>query len=197
MDRCIYSVMWILDLMAARVLIWRTDTLRPVPAIQMAVSIWFNKIAQMKCAKSFSTRISRSKLSCSHTRNWHFHWRVGFPSRLQLNPIVFLLSLASPEPCKTAVEPTFCGTKFLVLAIWLRDLFFWDVIIPTYCSFFDGSVIWRLCSEFLCSKYEFGGSQAALQCIFDMRGMDKHEKQSVIPPLFEHPSWRNEACHGY
>ena len=140
MDRCIYSAMWILDLMAGRVLIWRTDTLHPVPAIQKWLCQFDStKIAQVKCAKKvfqlqFSTCaifnyvwwISTSKLQCSHTRIWHLLWRKS-ASRLQAAAQPYRVSpvIGQPgSPCKTAVEPTFCGTKFLVLAIWLRDLFF-------------------------------------------------------------------------
>ena len=174
MDRCIYSAMWILDLMAGRVLIWRTDTLHPVPAIQKWLCQFDStKIAQVKCAKKvfqlqFSTCaifnyvwwISTSKLQCSHTRIWHLLWRKS-ASRLQAAAQPYRVSpvIGQPgSPCKTAVEPTFCGTKFLVLAIWLRDLFFFLGFIPKYCIPSDPltSVIWRLCSEFYAAKDEFG-----------------------------------------
>lgn len=53
-------------------------------------------------------------------------WRKS-ASRLQAAAQPYRVSpvIGQPgSPCKTAVEPTFCGRKFLVLAIWLRDLFF-------------------------------------------------------------------------
>lgn len=151
MDRCIYSAMWILDLMAGRVLIWRTDTWL-CQFDSLTLHRWnVQQVFQPESARLFyNVPIQGFDISI---------WRVGgFPFQAAAQPYRVSPVIGQPgSPSKTAVEPTFCGTKFLVLAIWLRDLFFLWVSFQ-YCIPSDPltSVIWRLCSEFYAAKDEFG-----------------------------------------
>ena len=168
---------------------------------KMAVSIWFNKdCTVVKCA----TKVFQPD-SASLNYNVPIHgfdisiWRKS-ASRLQAAAQPYRVSpvIGQPgSPCKNRSGTHFLRKKVSSLGHLTLGIFFFLGFIPTYCIFFEGSDIWRLCSEFLCNGDEFGGSQAALQFIFDIRGINKHEKQSVLPPLFEHPSWRSEACHGH
>ena len=122
MDRCIYSAMWILDLMAGRVLIWRTDTWL-CQFDSLTLHRWnVQQVFQPESARLFyNVPIQGFDISI---------WRVGgFPFQAAAQPYRVSPVIGQPgSPCKTAVEPTFCGTKFLVLAIWLRDLFFLSFI---------------------------------------------------------------------
>lgn len=148
----------------------------------------------------FSTRLSTSKGTMFPHKDLTFPFgenRLPFPG-CSSTLSCFSCHWPARSPCKTASGTHFLRKKVSSLGhLTLGICFFFVGFIPTYCIFFEGSDIWRLCSEFLCNGDEFGGSQAALQFIFDIRGINKHEKQSVLPPLFEHPSWRSEACHGH
>ena len=138
MDRCIYSAMWILDLMAGRVLIWRTDTWL-CQFDSLTLHRWnVQQVFQPESARLFyNVPIQGFDISI---------WRVGgFPFQAAAQPYRVSPVIGQPgSPCKTAVEPTFCGTKFLVLAIWLRDLFFFEfhsnivsLLTPSPLSFGD------------------------------------------------------------
>lgn len=156
----------------------------------MAVSIWFNKDCTGEmCNKFFNQIFQPEGFDISI-------WRKS-ASRLQAAAQPYRVSpvIGQPgSPCKTAVEPTFCGRKFLVLAIWLRDLFFFGFHPNILYFFLRGLTFGDFVQNFCAARMSLEAAKRL--CIF-FEQTKKDKKTVVIPPLFGHPSWRSEACRGH